>query len=343
MKDKLFGKTLSELSLVVKEMGLPAFRARQIASWLYDKKVDSVDEMNNLSKKDRESLKERFDLGLFPPVKCAESSDGTKKYLFKTEAGNFIETAYIPEAKRHTLCVSSQVGCKMGCHFCMTEKQGFQGNLTALEILNQIRSIPEVNDISNMVFMGMGEPMDNLDEVLKALEVLTSDWGFGLSPSKITVSTVGLIKGIKRFLKESECHLALSLHNPIPEERKEFMPVERANALIEVLQVIQEAGLEKKRRFSVEYILFKGKNDSDRHVKQLVKILHGHRVRVNLIPFHAIPGDEFTGADYQSMVEFRDKLNKKGIRTTIRTSRGQDIDAACGLLSTKELNRDTAL
>ncbi|MFN8254233.1 MAG: 23S rRNA (adenine(2503)-C(2))-methyltransferase RlmN [Bacteroidales bacterium] len=337
MKPGLFGKTLEELQDVALELGLPRFSAKQMADWLYRKKVNSIDEMSNLSKEAREKLKGKFEVGISEPVKVQHSADGTKKYLFEAAGDKFIETAFIPEETRNTLCVSSQVGCKMACKFCMTGKQGYQTNLFAGEIINQLRSIPESGEVTNIVFMGMGEPFDNIDNVLKALKILTSDYGFGMSPKKINVSSIGHLKGLKKFLEESECHLAISLHNPFPEERIKAMPIEKTNPITEVLQMLKDFDFGRNRRVSFEYIMFKGFNDSQRHVKELARILNGINCRINLIRFHKVPDVDLTGSDDETIFEFQKQLKAKGIVTTLRASRGLDISAACGLLSTKQL------
>jgi len=338
-KERLYGKTLNELIAVAKRVGLPGFTARQIADWLYKKEIQSIEEMTNLSKKTRELLSADYEMGLYAPVSSAESSDGTKKYLFKVLNDKYIETAYIPDTERATICVSSQSGCKMGCIFCMTGKQGFQGNLTSNEILNQFRSLPEFKNLTNMVFMGMGEPLDNTNELLKTLDILTSEWGYGWSPTRITVSTVGLVSGIKEFLEKSRCHLAVSLHSPFDEERRKLMPIQRTNNVEAILDIIRNFEINSQRRISFEYILFKGLNDTPRHIKELARILNGIKCRINIIRFHQIPGAEFQSPDLGSTINFKEALNAKGILTTIRASRGVDIQAACGLLSTLEQNK----
>ncbi|MGE5406543.1 MAG: 23S rRNA (adenine(2503)-C(2))-methyltransferase RlmN [Methanosarcina sp.] len=338
-KEKLYGKNLNELIAVTKRIGLPGFAARQIADWLYKKEISSIDEMTNLSKKARELLSADYEYGLSAPVNESISIDGTKKYLFKVLNNKYIETAYIPEEDRATICVSSQAGCKMGCIFCMTGKQGFQGSLSANEILNQLRCLPDFGKISNMVYMGMGEPLDNLVEVLKSLEILTSEWGYAWSPTRITVSTVGLVAGVREFLEKSRVHLAVSLHSPFDEERRQLMPVQKTNTVKEVLDVIRNFEINNQRRISFEYILFKGINDTPKHVKELAKILNGIKCRINIIRFHAIPGSEFESPSVNETVKFRDALNDRGIITTIRASRGEDIQAACGLLSTLQQNK----
>lgn len=337
MKERLFGKTLTEIQTLVLELGLPKFTARQVTDWLYKKPVSSIDEMTNLSKKTRELLEEKFEFGLIGYTKVQESTDGTKKYLFPTLQNRFVETAMIPESDRRTVCVSSQVGCKMGCLFCFTAKQGFQGQLTAGEIVNQIRSIEEVNEVSNIVYMGMGEPFDNLEEVLKSIEILTSEWGYAMSPRRITVSTIGIIPGMLTFLEKSEAHLAVSLHTPFHEERQKLMPVQVAYPIGEVIDEIKSWDFGRQRRISFEYILFEGLNDTIAHVKELARILEGLKCRINLIRFHPVPGTPLKSPSEKVMQQFKDALNQKGILTTVRASRGQDIYAACGLLSTKEL------
>ncbi len=338
MKEFLFGKTLSELQQIVVDLRLPRFAAGQIADWLYKKQVSSIDEMSNLSKKNRELLNENFEVGLTNYTKVQVSSDGTKKYLFPTFHHKFIETAMIPESDRKTICVSSQVGCKMGCLFCFTAKQGFQGQLSAGEIINQIRSIDEVGEVTNIVYMGMGEPFDNLDEVLKSIEILTSEWGFAMSPRRITVSTIGIIPGMLTFLEKSEAHLAVSLHTPFHEERQQLMPVQVAYPIEDVVREIKSWDFGRQRRVSFEYIVFEGLNDTPAHVKEMARILDGLKCRINLIRFHPVPGTPLKSPSDKKMQEFKDALNNKGILTTIRASRGQDIYAACGLLSTKGIN-----
>lgn len=336
-KKKLLGMTKKEIESLVTEMGMKKFVAGQITDWLYKKHVLSIDDMTNLSKKDRELLNKVFEVGHQRPINVKKSKDGTKKYLFPSVQNKFIETAYIPDEDRHTLCVSSQVGCKMGCLFCMTAKQGFQGQLTAGEIINQMTAIPERDDLTNIVYMGMGEPFDNIDEVLKSLDILTADYGFGMSPKRITVSTIGIIPGLKRYLQESKCHLAISMHSPFDEERKKLMPIQVVYPLQDVLKELKQFDFGLQRKVFFEYILFKGLNDTPRHVKEMVRILHGLRCRINLIRFHPIPGAPFEASDEATIEQFKNALVAKGIRTTVRKSRGQDIYAACGLLSTKAM------
>ncbi len=335
MKEKLFGLTLKQLQDITNELGLPKFTAKQIADWLYKKDIISIEEMSNLSKKARQLLEEKYIIGLQEPSTVQTSTDGTKKYLFNVGDQGSVESAFIPESKRSTLCVSSQVGCKMRCLFCMTGRQGLKSNLTAGEIVNQIRSLPERHEITNIVYMGMGEPMDNMEAVMQSLEILTADWGMGMSKRKITVSTIGIVPAMKYFLENSECHLAVSLHTPFESERKVLMPVSHVHSINDIITEIKRHDLGRQRRVSFEYIVFDGLNDTPKHVNELARILNGINCRINLIRFHEIPKTPLKGTDEKRLLKFREALNSKGIITTIRASRGQDIDAACGLLSTK--------
>lgn len=341
-KTMLLGLTLADLQMVAKTLGMPAFAAKQIASWLYDKKVNSIDEMSNLSLKHRELLKERYEVGAEPPVEAMRSVDGTVKYLYRVGEGHFVEAVYIPDEDRATLCVSSQVGCKMNCRFCMTGKQGFKAQLTAGQILNQIHSLPERDKLTNVVMMGMGEPLDNVDEVLKALQIMTASYGYAWSPKRVTLSSVGLRKGLKRFIEESDCHLAISLHSPVPAQRATLMPAERAFSIREVVELLRGYDWSKQRRLSFEYIVFQGVNDSPAYAKELLRLLRGLDCRVNLIRFHAIPGVDLQGVDMEAMTRLRDYLTQHGLFTTIRASRGEDIFAACGMLSTAKQEAECA-
>ena len=335
----LLGKTFHELQNITSELGLPSFTAKQICDWLYKKKVLNIDEMTNISQKNRELLNEKYIVGRTKPVEVQESVDGTKKYLFQV-AGGFIETVYIPEEDRATLCVSSQVGCKMDCLFCMTGKQGFSGNLTAGDIINQILSVYESDKLTNIVFMGMGEPFDNTLPLLQALDILTSDIGFAWSPRRITVSSIGLIPGMKVFLEKSQCHLAISLHTPFSNERLRLMPSEKAYSFEKILLLLKKYDFKHQRRVSFEYIMFEGFNDTMRHARELVRILSGIECRINLIRFHPIPGVELKATEMKQIIEFRDYLSSNNITTTIRKSRGEDILAACGLLSTSKIQKE---
>jgi len=343
------GMTLAELKEAVTALGMPAFTAKQVAQWLYVKKVKSIDEMTNLSKQNRERLSEEFEVGTMAPIDCQRSKDGTVKYLFPVLTTNptpltthpsplttkCVETVYIPDGERATLCVSCQVGCKMNCLFCQTGKQGWEGNLTAADILNQVYALPEAESLTNIVFMGQGEPMDNLDNVLTATEVLTADWGYAWSPKRITVSSVGVPNKLKRFLDESQCHVAISMHSPIHEQRLRLMPAERAQSIEQTVELLKQYDFTHQRRCSFEYICFSGLNDQPLHAREIVKLLDGLECRVNLIRFHQIPDVDLPPSDEQRMEAMRDYLTHHGVFTTIRASRGQDIFAACGLLTTE--------
>ncbi len=333
--DKLFGKTLDELKEIAVNLDMPRYAAGQIAGWLYGKGVASPEGMTDLPLSSRHKLAEYFETGLTPYRNVMVSADGTKKYLFPAGSGNYVEAAYIPEKKRNTLCLSTQAGCKMGCLFCMTGKQGFQGNLTAGGILNQLQSIPESKKVTNIVYMGMGEPLDNLDELLKSLEILTADWGFGMSPRRITVSTIGIMPAMRELLKRSRCHIAVSLHTPFEHERNDLMPAEKVHPFKKIIEELVSDDTSRQRRVSFEYIMFRGLNDTPAHVRELARILNGIRCRINLIRFHKIPGVPLESSEPPVMEGFRDALNKKGIIATIRQSRGEDINAACGMLSTR--------
>lgn len=335
-KVHLLGHTLTELQEVALSCGLPKFAGKQIADWIYKKKVVSIDEMTNISLANREKLSEKYDVGRSAPIGNQTSKDGTVKYLFKTEAEHLLESVMIPDKERATLCISSQVGCKLNCHFCMTGKQGFSANLTANEILNQLYSVAETDELTNAVFMGMGEPLNNYKEVKKVLEIMTADYGMAWSPKRITLSTTGVIPDLKLFLEESDAHLAISIHSAIPEQRLSIMPVEKAYPIRDVVELLKEYDWSKQRRLSFEYIMFSGFNDSLFHAEKLAKLLGPLDCRVNLIRFHQIPGVDLKTSDQQALETFRDYLTSKRIIATIRASRGEDIFAACGMLSTEK-------
>lgn len=332
----LYGQTLPQLEALCNRLEMPRFAAKQIARWLYDKHATTIEAMSDLSARHRALLAETYEVGLTAPEKVSISTDGTKKYLYRTSQNHFIESAYIPDGDRATLCISSQAGCRMGCRFCATGRQGLQHSLSTNEILNQIGSLPERERLTNVVFMGMGEPLDNLDSLLPALEVLTSAWGFGWSPTRITVSTAGVASRLERFLEATQVHLAVSLHNPFPHERAEIMPVEKVWPIREVVEILRRYDFTHQRRVSFEYIVMSGLNDSPRHIRELCRLLDGIKCWINLIRFHKIPGSPYFSPDDRAMIAFRDALTAKGIHTTIRTSRGEDIQAACGLLSTAQ-------
>ncbi|MFI3269821.1 MAG: 23S rRNA (adenine(2503)-C(2))-methyltransferase RlmN [Rikenellaceae bacterium] len=335
-KIALFGLTLSELEQVCAENKLPRFAAKQIAQWLYVKRASSIDEMSNLSKQNRVLLGERYVVGRIEPSMVSESSDGTRKYLYPTHQGALIEAVYLPDGERATLCISSQAGCRMGCKFCATGRQGLQHSLSAGEIVGQIASLPEFERLTNLVLMGMGEPLDNMDNVLKAIQIITSPWGWGWSPRRVTLSTAGVTRELHRLLYECEVDIAVSLHNPYSDERAEIMPIERSYPIKEFIEILKQHDFSGQRRVSFEYILMSGKNGSPHHIREITRLLNGLNCRINIIKFHKIPDSPYFSPDEAKIKRFRDELTAKGIHTTIRRSRGEDIKAACGLLSTLE-------
>ncbi|MBR5716995.1 MAG: 23S rRNA (adenine(2503)-C(2))-methyltransferase RlmN [Bacteroidales bacterium] len=332
----LLGKTIIELQEITDTLGMPKFAAKQIAQWLYMKRVRSIDEMTNLSKDNRSMLASEYTIGYKEPIGAARSTDGTIRYLFATPAGKPIETVYLPEHERATLCISSQIGCKMNCYFCMTGKQGFNGQLSAHQIINQIFAIPESSQLTNLVFMGMGEPLDNWKELRKALDIITAPWGMAWSPKRVTVSTIGQMQHLPDFLQESHCNLAISLHSPFADERQRLMPVQKAYPISEVIALLKTYDWTHQRELTFEYIVFRGLNDDRHHAQALLRLLKGLPCKVNLIRFHAIPDVELKSSDLKAMEAFRDYLCQHGLITTIRASRGEDIYAACGMLSSKK-------
>ena len=335
----LYGKTLNELQEICTQLAMPRFAAKQIAGWLYRRGATEIEQMSDLSKANRAKLAESYTVGLSAPIKVSTSADGTKKYLYRTTEGAAIESAYIPDGERATLCVSSQAGCRMGCRFCATGRLGLIHSLSVCDILNQIASLPERERLTNVVYMGMGEPFDNIDNLLKALEIMTAEWGYGWSPTRITVSTAGVGRELKRFLDSTSVHLAVSLHNPFHDQRAEIMPIERAYPIADIVETLRGYDFTHQRRVSFEYIVMSGLNDSNLHIKELCRLLNGIKCRINLIRFHKIPDSPYFSPDDHRMVAFRDALTAKGIMTTIRASRGEDIKAACGLLSAEDAKK----
>lgn len=332
----LLGSTLEELKGIVSQYGLPAFTAKQIADWLYKKHVRSIDEMTNLSQKARAALSEQYTVGVSNPVQVATSADGTEKYLFKVGNNKHIESVMIPEKDRATLCISSQMGCQMNCLFCATGKQGFAGNLTTAEILNQVQSIKDPQKLTNVVFMGMGEPLNNLNAVLKAIEIMTADYGYAWSPKRITLSTVGILPHLPAFLEGTNCHLAVSVHAPAALERREIIPAEKAYPINDVISLLKKYDWSHQRKLSIEYTLFDQLNDTQQCANQLADMLKGLPCHINLIPFHQIPEVGLLPTPMARIEQFQQWLERRNLSVTIRKSRGQDIDAACGMLSTQQ-------
>ena len=330
------GWTLDELRRVTSSLGMPKFAATQLAQWIYGKRVTSFDEMLNISKANRQRLEAEYCVGLYAPESAQKSEDGTVKYLFDAGEGKKVESVYIPDDDRATLCISSQKGCRMNCYFCMTGRQGFHGNLTANQIINQVLSIPETHTLTNIVFMGMGEPLDNLDAVLNVIEILTSDWGFAWSPKRVTVSTVGVKPALRELVEKTQVHIAVSVHNAVAEERQSMMPLEKVYPIRDVMDMLGEYDFAHQRRLSVEYIMWQWFNDDIKHAEALREIIPDEHVRVNLIRYHLIPEiPKLRTSSDERMAQFRDYLNGRGITCTIRRSRGEDISAACGMLAGK--------
>lgn len=342
-KIPLIGLTERELEDVAVNLGMPRFVGRQICQWLYHKGARSLDEMVNLSKKNKALLNERYCTGRTAPSASQNSVDGTVKYLFPVAGGRYVESVYIPDKERATLCVSSQSGCKMNCYFCATGKMGFKSQLTSAEIINQILSVPpvgpdgepEMNPLTNVVFMGMGEPLDNFGAVKRVIDILTSSWGLAWSPKRITVSTVGKMPELKDLLENTQVHVALSVHTADSRERAAMMPAQKAFPLQNVMQLLAGYDFSHQRRLSLEYIMWKGVNDDIAHANQLIRLIGNLDCRVNLIRYHVIEGIDLRPCTEERMEMFRNVLNQHGITATIRTSRGEDIMAACGMLANK--------
>lgn len=329
----LLGKSLEELTDIARAAGAPAFRGRQLAEWLYKHHAESFDEMSNLPAGLRAQFSKKYGLGRNRPIRNAVSRDGSRKYLFEYDREIGIETALIPDRERRTLCISTQAGCRRACRFCFTAKSGFRGNLSAAEMLNQYAACPERDEISNLVFMGMGEPFDNPDAVLRAIEVFTADYGYAKSPTRLTVSTVGVIPVVERYLHETRSHLAVSLNSPFADERAELMPAERKYAIRDLIALLRKYDWSGQRRLTFEYIMFADLNDSIRHARAVAVLLRGIECRINLIPFNECPGIDLRSSSRETIERFQDCLRSQGIRSTIRKSKGRDIAAACGQLS----------
>lgn len=333
VKKSLLGLSAEEIAAYIGPAGFNNTLAVSVAHGIYKKGATDFELIKKIPKKLKVMLKENFSTGIFPPVASERSSDATIKYLFRMSDGRLFESVFIPDNKRNTVCVSTQSGCRMGCSFCVTGGYGFHGDLSAGEIVNQIVSIPGSDMVTHVVLMGMGEPMDNLDNVLKACHILTSEWGISLSPRNITVSTVGITPGIKKFLAASECNLALSLYSPFPQERKEMIPAEAKYPVREIVGLLREYPVRKHRRLSLAYVMIKDLNDTDRHLSELKSLAGGTGIRVNLLRYHPAGTDPNTSSSPERMMYFKHNLVMSGISASIRKSRGVDISAACGLLA----------
>jgi 23S rRNA (adenine2503-C2)-methyltransferase len=329
---KLIGYTRDELLELLAIERLSAVRLDRLLYWLYKRKISDFNDMIDLPKLLRQRMASGYSTGFYPPKSSFSSSDGSKKYLFDAGDKGTIETVFLPEPRRKTLCMSVQAGCRMGCSFCQTGAGGYRGNLSAGEIINQFCSIPESGGLTHAVFMGMGEPFDNYENLIRAIRILTSEWGMAIGASHITVSTVGVLPGLKKFLLDTRAHLAISLHSPFPEERKRWMPVENKYPIKEIVKYLTGIQVEKRRRISFEYAMVKGINDSQSHAEALSELLNHSGFRINLIPFNPVAALNWAPSDEETVKRFRNYLDRSGIPATIRKSRGVDIGAACGLL-----------
>lgn len=328
----LSGRLYSEIGNILEEVGFSDIPAEKVTYWLYRRKIRDFMEMDNLPKTLRAYLNDNFSPGFYEPFQSFLSDDLSKKYLFKTRSGYPVESVYLPDNKRNTICVSSQAGCRMACSFCNTGKVGFHGDLGTDEILNQVGSIQESKKLTHIVFMGMGEPLDNYKNVMKALEILTAQWGFSFSPRNITVSTIGLKPCLEEFLKSTRCNVAISIHSPFDEERDEIIPSRNKYSIEELLDLIKAYKWEKNQRVTFQYIMINGINDSRRHLNEIIRILKGTTIRVNLMSYHPPEGSTIQNSPDHLRWYFKKQLIKNGISASIRRSRGLDIGAACGLL-----------
>ena len=342
LKDNIKNYNLEELQKIIENLGEKKYRAEQIFSWIYKENVTSFDEMVNLPLSLRNTLKEKFDLHIFNIITKQESKDGTKKYLFDILDGNAIETVLMEYKHGYTICVSSQVGCKMGCKFCASTGVKFARSLEAGEILEQLQAVERDTGIkiSNVVFMGIGEPLDNFDNVLKAVELINSPKGMNIGARHISISTSGLVPKIYELAdKNLQCTLSISLHSASNEKRSEMMPVNKVYNIEELMKACKYYIEKTNRRISFEYALAKENNDNLEDAKELVKLLHGMLCHVNLIPINKIDNGKYTKSTNENIIKFRDYLNDHGIVATIRRELGSDIDAACGQLRRKNLNK----
>lgn len=325
------------------DCGEKPFRAQQLMQWIHQVGFNDFDQMSNIGKALRERLSQMADIRLPEIISCQKSNDGTHKWLLKLECGNSIETVFIPEAKRGTLCVSSQVGCALNCSFCSTGKQGFNRNLSTAEIIGQVwLAVRELSQkqgahdkrVTNVVMMGMGEPLLNFDNVVSAMNIMMDDLAYGLSKRRVTLSTSGIIPEMERLREQSSVSLAVSLHAPNDELRNELVPINKKYPLEQLMNTCKQYFKnEPKRVVTFEYVMLKGVNDQPEHAAQLIKLLHNVPAKVNLIPFNPFPLTHYERSSQATINAFRDQLAQKGINTITRKTRGDDIDAACGQLA----------
>jgi 23S rRNA (adenine2503-C2)-methyltransferase len=333
VKKSLCGLTAEEILDLIRASGFTAAHALLISNSIYKKSISDISDIAKIPNRLKEELSDIAVSGINLPLSSEVSADKSAKYLFRTETGKEFETVYIPDIKRNTVCVSTQSGCRMGCSFCVTGRYGFRGNLSAGEIVNQIIAIPKADKVTHIVFMGMGEPMDNLENVLKACRIITAEWGLAISSRNVTVSTVGIMTGVKQFLERSACNLTISLYSPFSEERKKSIPAENQYPVKEIIDMMKNFPVKKKRRLSLAYVMIKDLNDTDCHLEGLKSILKGSQIRINLLPFHPGWNDQNFSSSTERMQFFKHNLIVSGISASIRKSRGTDISAACGLLA----------
>lgn len=327
------GLSAKEILSLIGDVGGSSEHSLIISNAIYKKGIREFSSLSRLPGKLRKFLDDGYCTGVYDPLSFETSADGTKKYLFRNSDGNYFETVFLPEAKRNTVCVSTQSGCRMGCPFCLTGRYGFHGNLSAGDIVNQVIALPEAASVTHVVFMGMGEPLDNLDNVLKACSILSAEWGRAVSQASITISTVGITPAVKRFLEESKCNLTISLFSPFTEERRRVVPAENKYPVSGIIEIMKSARVSRKRRLCAAYVMISGVNDTSKHLEGLLHLLAGSGIRVNLLPYHNVPGDGITSSPGERMTYFKHNLVINGISASIRKSRGEDISAACGLLA----------
>ncbi len=347
MKPNVKDLSFKELTAFLSEHNHPVYRAKQIRQWLFQKRATTFAEMTNLSRVLREELDEKFIIGRLLTLRRAESRDGTVKILFGLTGGASIESVLIPESKRLTLCVSTQAGCGFGCAFCATAVLGLTRNLMASEIVDQIleasRTLSDDRRITHVVLMGMGEPLANYDQTLSALQIITDgEWGVGISPRRVTVSTVGLVPQIQKLMAETRVNLAISLHAPSDELRGELMPVNRKYSLSRLLDCCRALPIPRRKRITFEYVLLRGINDSEQQARQLANLLQGIPSKVNVIPFNPHPGSAYLRPTDAEVARFQNVLHDAGVQVNVRRPRGDDIQAACGQLQGDEHGRAPA-
>jgi 23S rRNA (adenine2503-C2)-methyltransferase len=331
------------------ELGEKPYRAQQLMQWIHQRGLKNIDAMSDLSASLRERLKSVASIELPEVVSHQASVDGTQKWLLRLQGGNCIETVFIPEANRGTLCVSSQVGCVLDCSFCATAQQGFNRNLSVAEIIGQVwiavrhlagESLRHNRTVSNIVMMGMGEPLLNFENVVSAMDIMMDDFAYGLSKRRVTLSTSGIVPALKKLSEVSEVAIAVSLHAPNDELRNRLVPINKKYPLNELIAVCRDYYKnDRRRRITMEYVMLDGVNDHIEHARQVVKILKGVRVKVNLIPFNPFPNTQYRCSPQATIDEFREYLLKEGLNTITRKTRGEDIDAACGQLVGRVLDK----